>query len=103
MATPRNTRDPRDTRIRQQLFAGWVARKPWGSVNLSASGSQFLPESQQWNARVSGGFDLRLSKGLQIGINGFYSRVRDQIGLPRGQLTDEQILVRQRLLQTNYF
>jgi hypothetical protein len=92
-----------DTRVRHQLFAGWVARKPWGSVNLSASGSQFLPESQQWNARVSGGFDLRLSKGLQIGINGFYSRVRDQIGLPRGQLTDEQILVRQRLLQTNYF
>ena len=46
---------------------------------------------------------MRLSKGLQIGVNGFYSRVRDQIGIPRGQLTDEQILVRQRVLQTNYF
>jgi hypothetical protein len=92
-----------ETRVRQQLFAGWVARKPWGSVNLSASGSQFLPQSHQWNARFSGGVDLRLTKGLQIGINGFYARVRDQIGLPRGQLTDEQILVRQRVLQTNYF
>ncbi len=92
-----------ETRARHQLFAGWVARKPWGSVNLSASGSQFLPQSHQWNARFSGGVDLRLTKGLQIGINGFYARVRDQIGLPRGQLTDEQILVRQRVLQTNYF
>jgi hypothetical protein len=93
----------RDTRVRQQLFGGWAARKPWGSINASLSGSQFLPESQRWSARASGGVDLRLSKGLQIGINGYYSRVRDQIGLPRGELTDEQILVRQRLLQTNYF
>lgn len=92
-----------DTRVRHQLFGGWAARQPWGSINASLSGSQFLPQSHQWSARASGGVDLRLSKGLQIGINGFYSRVRDQIGLPRGALTDEQILVRQRVLRTNYF
>lgn len=93
----------RDTRLRQQLFSGWVARKPWGSVNLSLTGSQFVAEPERWSARMSGGVDLRLSKGLQIGLNGYYATVRDQIGVPRGTLTDEQILVRQRLLQTNYF
>jgi hypothetical protein len=92
-----------DVRVRHQLFGGWASRKPWGSVNASVTGSQFLPQSHQWSTAVSSGFDLRLSKGLQISINGFYQRVRDQIGLPRGRLTDEQILVRQRVLQTNYF
>lgn len=92
-----------ETRPLHSLAVGYATRQPWGSVNLSVDGSQFLHDRSKYSAAISGGLsDIRLFKGLSFNIFGNYSLVRDQIALPKGGLTQDQILLRQRELATNY-
>ena len=41
-------------------------------------------------------------KGLNFNIDGRYERIRDQLALPKGDLSLEEILLRQKELATNY-
>jgi hypothetical protein len=77
-------------------------RQKWGSIDVSARGSQFLHDLERTELSVGGSIRLQLVKGLSLTIDGRYSRVRDQIYLPGAQLTNEEILVRQRALATGY-
>jgi len=91
-----------ETRPDHLLIVAANARQPWGSVNVTATGTQFLDDLTQNNLQLRGQVDLRLGRGLSINVGGSASRVRDQIYLPRGTLTNEQVLVRQRALATGY-
>jgi hypothetical protein len=91
-----------ETRPDHWLIVAANARQPWGSVNVTATGTQFLDDLTKNNLQLRGQVDLRLGRGLSINLGGSASRVRDQIYLPRGQLSDDQILVRQRALATGY-
>jgi hypothetical protein len=51
---------------------------------------------------VGGRIDVRLFRGFSLNVNGNASRVRDQIYLPKGAATDEEILLRLRRLQSGY-
>ncbi len=77
-------------------------RQKWGSVDLSARGSQFLHDLARTELSIGGSVRLQLVRGLSLNIDGRYSRVRDQIFLPGEQLSNEEILVRQRALATGY-
>jgi hypothetical protein len=48
------------------------------------------------------GLNLRLFRGLSLNVNGFYSRIHDQLNLPRGEATDDEILLRRIQLATDY-
>jgi hypothetical protein len=43
-----------------------------------------------------------VSRGLSLSLSASGSKVNDQISLPRGDATDEQVLLRQRALATAY-
>ena len=45
---------------------------------------------------------MRLFKGFSFNVFGEASRTRDQLYLPRGEASTEEILVRQRQLETGY-
>jgi len=77
-------------------------RQPWGTVNTSLSGSQYLHDTSLNQLRLGTGLNLRLFRGFSLNVNGSYSRVRDQLNLPRGDATDDEILLRQRQLATDY-
>ena len=51
---------------------------------------------------MEGFSEIRLFKGFSVNFFGEYSRTRDQIYLPRGEATTEEILLRQRQLFTGY-
>jgi hypothetical protein len=91
-----------ETRPDHLLIVAANARQPWGSVNLTATASQLLDDLSKNNLQLRGQLDLRLGRGLSINVGGSAARVRDQLYLPRGQLSDDQILVRQRALATGY-
>lgn len=77
-------------------------RQKWGSLDLSARGSQFLHDLDRYELSVGGSVRLQLVRGLALTLDGRYSRVRDQIYLPGAQLSNEEILVRQRALATGF-
>ncbi len=91
-----------ETRPVQNITLAWNARQPWGSVNMSLFGQQFLHDLNYNSYGISGFTDLRIAKGLAINVGGNYSRVNDQLYLRRGALSDNEIIARQQALATNY-
>jgi hypothetical protein len=92
----------RETRPMHFLAVGLAKRQPWGSANVSLSGSQFLNSLKYYNASLNGGVDIRVGKGFSVNLGGNVSRVRDQLYLPRGEATDADVIARQQALSTNY-
>jgi len=86
----------------QALSLSYAARAPWGNANVGASASNYLSDAQKNRMSVFGGMSVRLVKGLQLSYNASYSRVRDQITLPKGDATDEEVLLRLRQQRTSY-
>ena len=64
--------------------------------------SQYLHDLSKYQFGLFGNVDLRLFKGFSLDLGGNYARVRDQLSLPKGGATDQEILVRQRELATGY-
>ncbi|MEX2270700.1 MAG: hypothetical protein WD690_04485 [Vicinamibacterales bacterium] len=77
-------------------------RQPWGFMRVSADASSYLHDLSLHRMEISGRLDVRLFRGFSLNINGNASRVRDQIYLPKGAATDEEILLRLRRLQSGY-
>lgn len=104
-----------DNVVEQLLEVELQARQPWGSISTGASASHYLSweaapgavsdldtDGARYSLGVSGGVDLRIVKGLSFNLDGYYSKVRNQIGLRRGEASDEDILLRIRELDTDY-
>jgi hypothetical protein len=91
-----------ETRPVHNLTVAWNARQPWGSVNMSVYGSQYLHNVSYNSYGISAFTDLRITKGLALNVGGNYSRVNDQLYLRRGALSDNEIIARQQALATNY-
>jgi hypothetical protein len=92
-----------ETRPIHTLDVGYATRQPWGGIDVGASASQYLHDTSRYNANLGGGVsDIRLFKGFSFNLYGNYARVKDQLALPAGNLTPEQILLRQRELDTTY-
>ena len=84
------------------LIVSAGARQPWGSLDGTAVFSQYLSDPSKNRVRLNGNTNVRLFKGFEFFVGGNYERIRDQIYLPKGEATDEEVLVRRRQLATNY-
>jgi hypothetical protein len=94
-------------KMREQLFdhraeVGLSLRQPWGSAIASVSLSQYLNDMKKYSLGIFGGTNVRIFKGFSFNVFGEYSRTRDQIYLPKGTASTEDILLRQRQLFTGY-
>ena len=84
------------------LTGSLSVRQPWGESYGFVEFTQFLDDPGKNRIEVFGGIDLRLFRGLSLNLNASASRVRDQINLPAGEASDEEILLRQRELATGF-
>jgi hypothetical protein len=84
------------------LSVAFDSRQPWGQLNLSVDASHYLSLTDKYRLEAGTMVELRVAKGLSIDLGGWASLIRDQIYLPRGGATTEEILVRQRQLKTSY-
>ncbi|MCX7973865.1 MAG: hypothetical protein N3B16_05125 [Candidatus Aminicenantes bacterium] len=87
---------------RQFLTVVLELKRNWGTVSFSVEGSNYFHNWHQNRMRLSSELSLRLFKGLSCSLNGAYSRIRDQISLPRRGATLEEVLLRRRQLETSY-
>ncbi len=77
-------------------------RQPWGTTSGSVQFSQYLTAPSKYSVSAFGSANVRLFKGFSFNVYTNLSRTRDQIFLPRGEASTEEILVRQRQLATGY-
>jgi len=77
-------------------------KQKWGSVLGGVEVSQYLSKPSKYHVSVSGEASLKLLKGLSVSIGADMERIRDQLYLPRGLASNEEVLVRQRQLATGF-
>ena len=77
-------------------------RQPWGSLNVFSSFSQQLNALDFFRVVTFGNADVRLFKGFSFNVFAEYNKIQDQIGLPKGTASPEEVLLRLRQLETGY-
>ncbi|MBN2482231.1 MAG: hypothetical protein JXB19_10845 [Bacteroidales bacterium] len=86
----------------QSLSISFRVQQSWGSANASVSASNYLHDFQKNNVRVSANLSLRIFKGLSLSINGGMAFIHDQIELAKGNVSDQQLYLRTRALETGF-
>ena len=92
-----------ETRPFHKFILAAQAVQPWGSLNAQITMSSLLDDFGSNRASIDGGCDIRLLRGLNLNLFGSYSRVRDQLSLPKSGATNEEILLQLKQLKTSYF
>lgn len=76
--------------------------KNWGEINLSIWASQFLHNPEFYSLGTYIYLSARLVKGLSVNFYGGYSMLRNQINLSKSSVTQEELLLQQRQIKTNF-
>jgi len=91
-----------ETRIDHRLRMEYRTRQPWGGASMTGTADVFAHDLNQYRLGIDGSFSIRIAKGLGLEIRGAYSKVRNQITLPKGDATDEEVFLDLRQRATNY-
>ena len=81
---------------------GGRINQEWGNLNAEVSYNQFLNEDNLYAINFFIGTRIRLFKGFNFNVSGSYSITRNQINLPGGDLSLEELLLQQQQLQSGY-
>lgn len=76
--------------------------QPWGNIETGFVGSQYLHNLAHYRVELYGQTSVRLFEGFSLSFQIEYSVVRDQLGLPKGEASLEDVLLKQRELATDY-
>jgi hypothetical protein len=91
-----------EVRPDQSITASLDLKQPWGSVSTSLEGAAYLDEFSKRRAVLFNSLSLRLFKGFNFNMYVGASLLRDQLYLAKGELSDEDILVRRRQLASSF-
>ena len=92
----------KETLLDQLLTVSLDLVEPWGSANLQVDMSHYLSDFSKNRAALTGNTDIRVFRGLSVSVLGSVSHIADQLNLPKGGVTDEEILLRLRELSTSF-
>jgi hypothetical protein len=91
-----------DRMTQQELSLTIDQREPWGSLQAEVDYQTFLPKASLYRIQLEGEVNVRLARGLSLGLEGRTSRIRDQVSIPRRGVTAEEVLLRLRRLRSGY-
>ena len=94
-------RDRESRAVARALLAA-ESRQPWGSFNASLDHTRYLHDASVYSVSLDANIDIRLSRGLSVFFGANAQKVNDQLYLPRGDATDDEVLTEQRELATAY-
>lgn len=88
--------------VRQALDIRLNIRQRWGDARIELSGAALVNDPKKNRLNMDASVSMRVVKGLSFSLGGSYDVVNDQLSLPRGDATLEEILLGQRQLATNF-
>ncbi len=91
-----------EDRANHGAYVDYAVEQPWGDASVELEVSQFLEDSDLYRVKLSGRFDYRLTRGLSVRLWATAALVRDQVYLPASGLTDEEVLLGRRALDTGF-
>ena len=76
--------------------------QPWGEVFAQLEGSHLLNDFKKNRLEFFTFVDVRIARGLSVFARGSFELIHDQLFLPKGDATLEEVLLRRRRLQTDF-
>ncbi len=94
-------------KIKETLYAHGVEgnisfNQKWGSTSVGINYQNYLHDFKLFNLGVSGNINVRITGGLSFNFFAFGGLTRDQLYLPKGGATEQEILTRRRQLASGY-
>jgi hypothetical protein len=86
----------------EQFLALLSLRQPFGTVRVTGEFAHYLDDFDRHRGSVSADTEIRLFRGFSLNVDGNYQVLHDQLYLPRAGATDEEIIARQRQLETSF-
>jgi hypothetical protein len=74
----------------------------WGTLSIGASYRNYLHDWSLFNLSASTEISIRITGGLTFNMYSFAELTRDQIYLPKGGATPQEVLTRRRQLASGY-
>lgn len=91
-----------ETRMRHGLDIEFNQTQKWGNVSLDIGVQQYLHDFELFNAYINPNIEWQIYKGLSLRIGGFASFVSDRINIAKANISDEDILLQIRQLDTDF-
>lgn len=82
-----------EIRLHHSLGASYDIKQPWGSIDLSITGSQYLHDLGKYRVDLFTRIDFQIIRGLSFNVFGRVSRTQDQLYLSAEELDDTDIIV----------
>lgn len=91
-----------ELRGRQTLFLNTSFTQKWGNVNIGIDWSNYLHDVKLNKLGIGGAVEWRIIKGLRVALWGNYEFIHNQINLPKGNATKDELLTRQRQIGSSF-
>jgi hypothetical protein len=98
-----------DTTVQQSIIIETEFVKKWGSLSADFNATDyimindsFLGDLEKNKISFDGEASINLFEGLSLNLWGSISRIHNQISLPAGDVSTEELLLKQRELETQY-
>ncbi len=85
-----------------KLNVGYEVTQPWGAIDMGMNASQYLQDLDRYAVEFNGSVEVRITQGLSIEVGGNVAFIYNQLNLPKGDADLEEVLLRRRLLETDY-
>ncbi len=86
----------------QKLGVALEFKEKWGSISTSIQASNYFHDFKMKHLSLYTYVNLRLFKGLSLRINAGASIIHDQLNLPKGDISSEDVLLRRKQLASQY-
>lgn len=87
---------------KQSLSVTYAQYERWGSIETTVSGSNFLYDFSKNRVTLYCDISLNLLKGFSLTLSGNAAMIHDRISPAKGEASYEEILLRQKVLNTQY-
>ncbi len=93
----------REWLVRQRFEVNYRQIEEWGRLDFEVRFSNYLHNWDFLSLSFNPNVEWNLFRGFNIEFGGVISLVRDQLNIPKGDASDEEILLELRALSTSYF
>lgn len=94
--------ETKEWRASEALRLTLILRQPWGEVESRLESSHYFHDFSMNRVSLDTEISLNVTKGLSINLELNAGLIHDQLYLPAGEISREELLLRQRQLETDY-
>ena len=85
-----------------KLGIQYRAVEPWGNASVGVDASQYLHEGGLYSIGASGNLSFRIARGLELSLRASAEKLADEIHIPAGNISDEDILLGRQALASGH-